>query len=106
MNSIGMNQELTVRARGKQRTETLPQQPMMEEEGEADTMEQNSDGNKFPQANGRYSIRTIVFVTHFNIFLYSTCFWIQLGTLPVSMMSWSGKFMFTMFSILNILGSK
>ena len=24
-----------------------------------------------------------VFVTHINIFLYSTCFWIQTGTLPV-----------------------
>ena len=27
---------------------------------------------------------TIFFVTHFNVFLYATCFFIQVGTLPVS----------------------
>lgn len=26
----------------------------------------------------------VILVTHLNIFLYSTCFWIQIGTLPVS----------------------
>ena len=31
-----------------------------------------------------YSTRTrVVFVTHFNVFLYATCFWIQIGVLPV-----------------------
>ena len=31
----------------------------------------------------RWSFNKVVFVTHINIFLYSTCFWIQTGTLPV-----------------------
>jgi len=28
--------------------------------------------------------RGVIYSTHFNIFMYSTCFWIQTGTLPVS----------------------
>ena len=31
----------------------------------------------------RWSFNKVVFVTHLNICLYSTCFWIQTGTLPV-----------------------
>ena len=31
-----------------------------------------------------WTFHRVILVTHVNIFLYSTCFWIQTGTLPVS----------------------
>lgn len=31
-----------------------------------------------------WNLNKVIIVTHVNIFLYSTCFWIQTGTLPVS----------------------
>ncbi|XP_052763678.1 solute carrier family 22 member 18-like isoform X2 [Mya arenaria] len=30
----------------------------------------------------KWSLHKVIIITHFNIFLYSTCFWIQIGTLP------------------------
>ena len=32
----------------------------------------------------KINIQFLVLSVHFNAFLYSTCFWIQLNTLPVS----------------------
>lgn len=34
---------------------------------------------------GKWKINKVILSTHFNIFLYATCFWIQIGTLPVSL---------------------
>lgn len=31
-----------------------------------------------------WTFNKVILITHVNIFLYSTCFWIQTGTLPVS----------------------
>ncbi|XP_062568913.1 solute carrier family 22 member 18-like [Saccostrea cucullata] len=31
---------------------------------------------------GKWKFNRVIFSTHFNIFLYATCFWIQIGTLP------------------------
>ena len=36
------------------------------------------------QSGNSVMYRRVIYSTHFNIFLYSTCFWIQTGTLPVS----------------------
>ncbi|KAL5013836.1 hypothetical protein ScPMuIL_008106 [Solemya velum] len=81
-----MNQEFTVRARGKTSVDKYSQQEKMEDKEQTTNSEQTLSDSKqsLPETHGSngYSIRTIVFVTHFNIFLYSTCFWIQLGTLP------------------------
>lgn len=35
-------------------------------------------------AIGKWKFNKVILSTHFNIFLYATCFWIQIGTLPVS----------------------
>ncbi|WAR17334.1 S22AI-like protein [Mya arenaria] len=32
----------------------------------------------------KWSLHKVIIITHFNIFLYSTCFWIQIGTLPTT----------------------
>lgn len=41
----------------------------------------------FPKSNimDRERDRRTILTTHLNIFLYSSCFWIQTGTLPVSL---------------------
>ena len=35
------------------------------------------------QQGGRGLRERIVLITHFNVFMYATCYWIQSGTLPV-----------------------
>lgn len=55
---------------------------------------ETSDDRKSPDPNQEnekhddiylfgWRFRRAVFVTHLNILMYSTCFWIQTGTLPV-----------------------
>jgi hypothetical protein len=36
---------------------------------------------------GKWKFNRVILSTHFNIFLYATCFWIQIGTLPVRLNS-------------------
>ena len=38
-----------------------------------------------------WTFNKVIAVTHFNIFLYATCFWIQTGTLPVGIVEAWGK---------------
>lgn len=42
-----------------------------------------------------WSFNKVILLTHVNIFLYSACFWIQNGTLPVCCFSWRISFLNT-----------
>ena len=55
------------------------------------------------------SDKTVIFITHFNVFLYATCFWIQSGTLPYLTKTLGADpvifgHLQTVFSILQLLG--
>ena len=55
------------------------------------------------------SDKTVTFITHLNVFLYATCFWIQSGTLPyLTKTLGADPVMFghlqTVFSVLQLLG--
>merc|ERR1712038_1439709 len=55
------------------------------------------------------SDKTVIFITHLNVFLYATCFWIQSGTLPyLTKTLGADPVMFghlqTVFSVLQLLG--
>ena len=41
-------------------------------------------GDKYEMNLFGFKFNTVIAVTHVNIFLYATCFWIQTGALPVS----------------------
>ena len=57
-----------------------------------ETMEMQPKNKEKEQ--GRYAVtiwgrtfNSVMLMVHFNIFLYAMCFWIQTGTLPVSMLN-------------------
>lgn len=70
-------------------TDHLTEAPKQEEE---DFVSREESTGLLPQSDKDimakerwYSTRTrVLFITHFNVFLYATCFWIQIGVLPVS----------------------
>ena len=50
-----------------------------------DTSNVNATSESLPISPEIWSRRSVIFfVTHINVFLYATCFFIQVGTLPVS----------------------
>lgn len=72
------------------RSETLKKRLDMGGGDELDSKQEMSDNIPLsPQTNdvtiGKWKFNKVILSTHFNIFLYATCFWIQIGTLPVSL---------------------
>ena len=49
----------------------------------AETIIKDEAGTDDTGASAHINKRFLVFSVHFNAFLYSTCFWVQLNTLPV-----------------------
>ena len=56
-----------------------------------------------PTGNNGYTLRiagrtfnSVILITHLNICLYATCFWIQIGALPVSMFANEGGIWYEM----------
>lgn len=62
-----------------------PDSPMYMQKERSEVRELNSDRkNGRAQTLQQTENRRVIIITHINIFLYATCFWIQNGTLPVS----------------------
>ena len=53
-----------------------------EQEKEKEKKKEEEEGMA-EQQGGRGLRERIVLITHFNVFMYATCYWIQSGTLPV-----------------------
>ncbi|XP_022337784.1 solute carrier family 22 member 18-like [Crassostrea virginica] len=69
------------------RSKTLKKRLDMGGGDELDSPQEMSDNIPLsPQTNdvtiGKWKFNKVILSTHFNIFLYATCFWIQIGTLP------------------------